>query len=308
MERFDRQQFLGAQSDAVFQALTVGLVGLGGGGSHHVQQLAHLGIGGFVLVDPDTIDLTNTNRLIGGTLEDVAAERSKVAIAERIIRGLNPSARVVAVDTGWEHALEALKGCDVIMGAVDTYGTRDQLEKFCRRFLIPYIDIGMDIRDLDEHGYLISGQVFLSSPGRPCLWCCGFLTQEKLTLEANRYGAGGGRPQVVWPNGVLASTAVGLLVQLVTPWHDSGDDFAYLAYDGNRHTMIPHPWAKVGANLPCPHFEADEVGDPGFDVRKPSAIPADVKLKEAAPATVSPGAVARFCRWARRASGRLGRS
>jgi molybdopterin-synthase adenylyltransferase len=268
MDRLERQSFLGPNSTQVLHNMTVGLIGLGGGGSHEVQQMAHLGIGGYVLVDPDTIDWTNTNRLVGGTLGDVECKRSKVYIAERIIRGLQPDARIKVVQGRWETVLEELKGCDIILGAVDSYVARDQIERFCRRFLIPYIDIGMDVLALgDDYEYLISGQVILSSPGHPCLWCCGFLDEEKLSKEAAQYGGAGGRPQVVWPNGVLASTAVGLLVQLVCPWHSEAMDFTYLVYDGNRGTVTPSPWVVALQSQTCPHFSASEVGDPGFDVR-----------------------------------------
>jgi hypothetical protein len=47
-------------------------------------------------------------------------------------------------------------------------------------------------------------------------------------VEAEKYGAAGSRPQVVWPNGVLASTAVGLAVQLLTPWHPKPPAFTFL--------------------------------------------------------------------------------
>jgi len=268
MDRFERQSFLGPNSTKVLRNSTVGLIGLGGGGSHEVQQMAHLGVGGYVLVDPDTIDWTNTNRLVGGTLGDVECKRPKVHIAERVIRGLQPDARIKVVQGCWETELEELKRCDIILGAVDSYVARDQIERFCRRFLIPYIDIGMDVLALgDDQGYLISGQVILSSPGGPCLWCCGFLDEEKLSKEAAKYGGAGGRPQVVWPNGVLASTAVGLLVQLICPWHSRTTDFTYLVYDGNRGTVTPSPWMAALQNRSCPHFPASEVGDPGFDVR-----------------------------------------
>lgn len=268
MDRLERQGFLGPDSTKILHDLTVGLIGLGGGGSHEVQQMAHLGIGGYILVDPDTIDWTNTNRLVGGTLEDVECKRPKVEIAERIIRGLQPDARIKVVQGRWEAALEQLKGCDVILGAVDSYIARDQIERFCRRFLIPYIDIGMDVLALGaDHGYLVSGQVILSSPGQPCLWCCGFIDAEKLSKEAAQYGSAGGRPQVVWPNGVLASTAVGLLIQVVCPWHQKAAEFTHLIYDGNRGTVTPSPWMAALQNKVCPHFPTSEVGDPGFDVR-----------------------------------------
>ena len=44
MSRLDRQSFLGPDSDTILHEATIGVIGLGGGGSHIVQQSAHLGI------------------------------------------------------------------------------------------------------------------------------------------------------------------------------------------------------------------------------------------------------------------------
>jgi hypothetical protein len=267
MSRFDRQNFLGADSEAKLERATLGLVGLGGGGSHVAQQIGHVGVGGHVLVDPQTIDETNTNRLVGGTLADMAPETSKVAIAERVIRGLHANPRIVSVLDTWHNATDELKRCDIIVGAVDSFVEREQLERFARQNLIPYIDIGMDVHEMGQGAFLIGGQVFLSMPGRPCLWCCGVVTEERLAEEARRYGAAGGRPQVVWPNGVLASTAVGLAVQLLTPWFHPTPEFVYLDYDGNRGTITPNVRMELLRNKVCPHHPLIETGDPLFDVR-----------------------------------------
>lgn len=267
MSRLDRQSFLGKDSDVLLANATFGIVGLGGGGSHIVQQLAHAGVGRFVIVDPDFIEDTNTNRLIGGTLADVVCAKPKTDIAARTIRGLQPDATIVAVRDSWHAATDALKQCDVILGAVDSFAGRDQLERFARRHLIPYIDIGMDVHDLGKLGFLMSGQVILSSPGCPCLRCCGFITDERLAQEDQRYGAAGGRPQVVWPNGILASTAVGLALQIITPWFARPAPFVYLEYDGNRGTLTQS--AHVGAlkDVVCAHHPPEEAGDPLFDIR-----------------------------------------
>lgn len=267
MNRLVRQGFLGDNSDSILAGVTIGLVGLGGGGSHVAQQAAHIGIGGYVLVDPDRIDLGNTNRLVGGRLSDVVLRSFKTAIAARTIRGLNPLARLCEIRKPWQDATEDLKRCDVIIGAVDSFREREQLERFARRYLIPYIDMGMDVHDLPSGGYLVSGQVIMSSPGHPCLRCCGLITDDRLREEARRYGAAGGRPQVVWPNAILASTAVGLAVQLVTPWHGKSTPFVYLSYDGNKGTVVPSPRTAVLHNARCPHHPADETGDPHFDIR-----------------------------------------
>src|SRR6266851_1845397 len=188
MTRFDRQSFLGADSESRLYGATLGLVGLGGGGSHIAQQTGHLGIGGYVVVDPDHITETNTNRLIGGTLADLETVTTKVAIAERLIRALQEQPRIIPVHDTWHNATGELKRCDIIVGAVDSFKEREQLERFARRHLIPYIDIGMDVHDLGKKGFLVSGQVILSTPGAPCMRCCGFITDERLEQEAKLYG------------------------------------------------------------------------------------------------------------------------
>jgi molybdopterin-synthase adenylyltransferase len=273
MSRLDRQSFLGPDSDAILDAATIGMVGLGGGGSHVAQQAAHMGIGGYVNGDPDVIEDTNTNRLIGGTLADVAVSRPKVAIAERLIRGLQPNARIISVQNHWQAVVDDLKLCDIIVGAVDSFKEREQLERFARRHLIPYIDVGMDVHDLGKKGFLVSGQVILSMPGAPCMHCCGFITNERLEQEAKLYGAAGSRPQVVWSNGVLASTAVGLVTQVLTPWYPNPPGFVFLDYDGNKGTITRNARMELLKNHVCPHHPLDETGDPLFDIRKQTFIP-----------------------------------
>ena len=268
MSRLDRQSFLGPDSEFVLEAATIGIVGLGGGGSHVVQQAAHMGIGGYVNVDPKTIKDTNTNRLVGGTLADADVRLPKTDIAERMIRRLQPNARILSVRGSWHDGTDQLKNSDVIIGAVDTFKEREQLERFARRYLIPYIDIGMDVHDLDEQGTLVSGQVILSTPGAACLRCCGLITDERLRQEANQYGAAGGRPQVVWSNGVLASAAVGLLTQILTPWFLDAPAFVYLEYDGNKGTVSRSAHMDIYTDRVCPHHPLDETGDPLFDIRK----------------------------------------
>ena len=266
MSRLDRQSFLGANSDRILQELTVGYVGLGGGGSHVAQQAAHLGIGGHVLVDHDIIEDTNLNRLVSGTAKDVEVKRLKVDIAERTIRGVLPQARVKKCPVPWQEALDDLKGCDIIVGGLDSVIAKDDLDRFCRRHLIPYIDMGMDVHDVGGE-YLIAGQVVLSMPGCPCLRCFGVVTEESLAKEAKRYGAAGSRPQVVWPNGLLASLAVGLLTQLVTPWHRGSVASAYLEYDGNKNSVRNNARVALLGNRACPHSSPLETGDVRFDIR-----------------------------------------
>src|SRR5205814_6941030 len=93
------------------RAARVGVVGTGGGGAHVVQQLAYLGVGAFVLVDGDRVEVTNLNRLVGAlpppsnrSLIDRLLRRRhgdvckpKVEVMQRVIHDVSDSASVVTL-------------------------------------------------------------------------------------------------------------------------------------------------------------------------------------------------------------------
>lgn len=256
-----RQSFLGKDSENVLGRTRTALVGLGGGGSHIAQQLAHIGVGSFLPIDPDCMEDTNLNRLVGGTMEDVKLGTPKVDIAERVIKAVNPAAEIIKHQANWTEVTAKLRDVDVIFACVDSISCRNELEAFARRFLIPLIDIGMDVYELNGE-YSISGQAMLSMPGKPCMRCMGLITDEALRKEATRYGAAGEKPQVVWPNGILASIAVGFFMKLVTPWETHKATPLLLEYDGDLQTVSP---SNKLACLPgfCKHFDSlHELGDP----------------------------------------------
>lgn len=258
---YDRQSFLGPNSQYLFENITVGIVGYGGGGSHIGLQLAHVGVVNQVIFDDDKTEDTNLNRLVGAWSSDVMESSPKTSIADRTIKKVIPHANVILAGR-WQQDAAKLQRCDIVVGCVDSYLERNQLEAQCRRYLIPYIDIGMDIHEL-EGKLSMSGQVILSMPDQPCMTCFGFLTEDKLKREAAKYGNVGGRPQVVWPNGVLASTAVGILIELITAWTQQHRSSAYLAYDGNLGTIEQHVRARF-IKEECQHYQIKDAGPPFF--------------------------------------------
>lgn len=265
---FSRQDFLGEHSEEVFANARVAIVGLGGGGSHIAQQLAHLGVGNFRLIDPQTIEGSNLNRLIGATKSDVDAKTPKVEILRRTILGIRPWANVKDLQRNWQEVDHLIKDAHILFGCVDGYQQRGYLESASRRFGIPYIDVGMDVTEVGDRAYAVAGQMIMTKPGGPCMRCLGFLTEDRLSREENRYGDAGVNPQVVWANGVLASLAVGAFVKLVTPWISIGEPFTWLEFDGNAQTVTPSRQPEF-AHVPrvCPHHGgADGLGDPFFEL------------------------------------------
>jgi hypothetical protein len=260
---FVRQSFLGPNSQRVLKNTKVAIIGLGGGGCYVSQELAHAGIGNFELFDYDRFSLSNLNRSMGATYAEVKARRRKAAVYADRIAAINPRARIVLHQKDWKSCAESLRDCDVVFGCVDSYLGRSEIEATCRRYLIPYIDIGMDVYALDQ-GHCIGGQIVVSLPGEPCLRCIGFLTEARLAEEASNYGAAGGRPQVVWSNGVLASAAVGIGIQLITPWHSARVPL-FQEYDGNAHTLSASSVLGFYQGKKCTHFlDLSDLGDPFF--------------------------------------------
>ncbi|MGA9795902.1 MAG: ThiF family adenylyltransferase [Rhizomicrobium sp.] len=259
---------MGAAAEETLQALRVVVVGLGGGGSHIAQQLAHIGVGNITLIDPDIIDESNLNRLVGATQRDVDAMTPKVEIARGVINGVRPWIGVTTHQKQWQANSDALKGAHVIFGCLDGYRNRLNLERAARRYCLPYIDIGMDVTKIAPEKYAVAGQMIRTVPGGPCLRCLGFLTQDKIDAEERNYGDAGVNPQVIWTNGTLASLAVGAMMQLIAPWFDYDREYEWLELDGNSQLVTQSNQPQYFIKGSCTHYPPNEVGDPFFDVRK----------------------------------------
>lgn len=99
---------------------TVAIYGIGGVGSYTAEGLARAGVGKFVIVDDDTICVTNINRQIHAT--HLTVGQSKVEVMKQRILEINPKAEVNAYHTFYssESSHETLKhGYDYIVDAID---------------------------------------------------------------------------------------------------------------------------------------------------------------------------------------------
>ena len=262
-ERFSRQSFLGEKSQEIIERARVCFCGLGGGGSHTATQAAHIGFLNYVLFDGDIADESNLNRTVTLVETDIASGTRKIEAARRRILEIRSGASIEAFPCRWQKKAQILRTADIVIGSIDGFGERRDLEATCRRFLIPYIDIGMDLHSIPGEAPAMAGQVILSMPGHACMHCMNFLNEHTLGQEANRYGNAGPRPQVVWPNGVLASTAIGLTVDLLTDWTRSIRGAVFLSYRGNVETLTPDNRLKYVPPV-CPHYPLDAIGEPRF--------------------------------------------
>lgn len=210
----------GQVGEARVRAARIGVVGLGGGGSHVVQQLAHICVRELVGVDADLLEDHNRSRVVGTERGDIG--KKKLRAMQRLVRKASDGQTVfVAVDDVFPvpKTLVALATCDIIVGCVDRLHTRKLLQDFAWQHAIPLIDIGLTIVPTPlVNRPAVGGQVFVGMPGGPCMWCASILTQAALDAEKdeNGYVRGGGEAQVVSLNGTLASQAVTEVLNLLT--------------------------------------------------------------------------------------------
>src|SRR2546428_3548532 len=79
------------------QASRVCIIGVGGLGSHLVQQFAYLGVGSMILVDSDVPDITSLNRLIGARYNDHLSGLTKVDICARMVAEIDPEVKLTKI-------------------------------------------------------------------------------------------------------------------------------------------------------------------------------------------------------------------
>ena len=158
----------GRAMTADMSRLAVAVVGCSGTGSIVIEQLGRLGIGRLVLVDPEGIETKNLNRVVNATRDDADRGLSKVAVAARAIAamGLGTVVECYASNLVDRAAIEAIAGCDVLFGCVDSAEGRDVLNRVSSYYLLPYIDSGVRIRALpDGRIDQIDGVIHYIRPG-----------------------------------------------------------------------------------------------------------------------------------------------
>lgn len=129
-EGFSREErLIGKENLEKLTKAKVAVFGIGGVGSFVVEGLARAGIGKFLLVDNDTIDITNINRQIHANITTVG--KNKVDVMKERILSVNPEAEVDVSTELFMPGSELLdNSLDYIVDAIDT--VTGKIELVCR--------------------------------------------------------------------------------------------------------------------------------------------------------------------------------
>lgn len=167
LERYQRQLAIpeiGEEGQHKLADSSVLVVGAGGLGGPLLYALAGAGVGRLVVVDGDTVSLSNLNRQFLFDQADLG--RPKAEAAARRLSAFNPDLRVEGVEAWLDEktGMNLLADCQLAVAAVDNLPARLALNAACAQKNIPLVNGGVE-------GWY--GSVMAVEFGKtPCLACC----------------------------------------------------------------------------------------------------------------------------------------
>lgn len=134
---------LGESGIAKLQNSTVAVIGLGGVGAFAAEMVCRAGVGSMIILDSDTVNITNKNRQLVA-LDSTMGELKSNVMAARL-KDINPSLNLTVIsryidETNIDSILGEYTGkIDFLIDAIDTLTPKIELIKFCMRNKIKHV-------------------------------------------------------------------------------------------------------------------------------------------------------------------------
>lgn len=153
---------VGVEGQEKIRNAKVLVVGAGGLGSPAILYLAAAGIGTIGIIDADCVDLSNLQRQILYTTQDVGL--SKVLVAQQRVKQLNPHVKTIVYHDfiRANNALDIIKEYDFVIDGTDNFPAKFLVNDACVMANKPFSFAGI-------LGF--EGQVFTHVPGSSCYRC-----------------------------------------------------------------------------------------------------------------------------------------
>jgi molybdopterin/thiamine biosynthesis adenylyltransferase len=181
---FDRQiRAFGTEGQQMLESLTVGIVGLGGIGSLVAEQLVRAGVGKLILVDFDSIELSNLSRMFCATRRSLG--RPKVEVVARHLGSIRRSKVERICDSVIKQSvLMKLRVADILIGCVDSDLARTVLGRFAHQYLTPLVDMGIRLDARSGQVSAAAGRVSVVGVDGGCLRCSHHIDTERVRAES----------------------------------------------------------------------------------------------------------------------------
>jgi hypothetical protein len=178
----------GAEAQKRLYNSTVTIVGCGGTGSAVAHILARAGIQKFILIDFDRLEDSNLEKLHGSILAhmEMNPRPYKVGVVKDLILSINPNAEVVSIvgnilqDLAKDYAISS----DLVFCCTDSSHSRVGVSEMAYRYLIPAIDIGVQLEGNTEGK--VTAEVVqhtIYTQDLPCCYCRGLVDKWRLSVE-----------------------------------------------------------------------------------------------------------------------------
>ncbi len=134
------EQLIGKESVDTLAQARVAVLGLGGVGSAAAEGLVRAGVGSVLLIDHDTISITNCNRQLFATTETIG--QPKCDAAKKRLSAIHPKCEIACAKvffTAESHAVLLDYHPDFVVDAIDTVSAKLDLAELCHANNIPLI-------------------------------------------------------------------------------------------------------------------------------------------------------------------------
>lgn len=226
---------IGVEGQIRLAQSTALIVGLGGLGSPASMYLAAAGIGHLIVCDFDVVELSNLQRQIVHTTEQLG--QTKVDSAHHHLQALNPKLQITSfhqqLDTSF--LIQQLAHVDIVLDCCDNMTTRLAVNQACVMMKVPLVS-GAAIR---MEGQLAVLQGYL--PQSPCYRCI-YPNAPELDMTCTRNG-------VLAPiTGVIGSLQALETIKFLTMekvWTDQLFIFDALTMDSYQIKLLKKPNCPV---------------------------------------------------------------
>lgn len=164
--RYNRQLIIpdfGERGQNKLKNADIVIIGVGGLGCSSATYLTAAGVGHITIVDCDTIELSNLNRQVLYSTDDIG--KKKVTVAHGKLSRLNSFVKITPVfkEVREDNAVDIISGAQLVIDGTDNLATRLTINSACVKAKVPYIYGGVS---------RLRGLATTIIPGKtPCLAC-----------------------------------------------------------------------------------------------------------------------------------------
>ncbi|MHA2402938.1 MAG: HesA/MoeB/ThiF family protein [Candidatus Kariarchaeaceae archaeon] len=179
VNRYHRQNLIPDWDQRMLVEAKVLILGVGAIGSYLATNLTLAGVGHLILVDFDTVEMSNLNRQLLFQEEDIGENKATTALKR--LKILNPAITLTAVPEAMEKMSSSLiKDVTVIACCLDTFVGRRWANSLALKEKVPMVSGGM---------YAFLGDVQTIIPYETaCFECQPLISQEKLAQACSPLG------------------------------------------------------------------------------------------------------------------------